>query len=231
MNMTDDINFNKPSIWNGEALTGEWLVTIKVDGVRALWSDRRGWLSRAGRPLYHIPPWQAGARDCELYVNSFRETIVATRTKYPTADTPPIHQCHLYGLDPIDPRLHLGTLADPSAEAIRLKLARVQALGYEGLVLRQGKRWIKVKPSESHDVPVTGFVERRGKHTGMLGFITTPRGNVGSGFSDEERRDLWAEASAGTLVGQIAEIHCMELTSANRFRHPIFIRMRPDRAR
>lgn len=223
-------NFIKPSIWNGEALTGEWLVTIKVDGVRALWDDHQGWLSRARRPLHHIPPWQAGARDCELYVHSFRETIVATRTQYATADTPLIRQCHLYGLDPIDPRLHFGTLTDPTAGDIRLQLTRVQALGYEGLVLRQDQRWIKVKPFETHDLPITGFVEGRGKHTGMLGFITTGRGNVGSGFSVEARRDLWAEANAGTLIGQVVEVKCMELSAAGKFRHPTFIRMRPDKA-
>lgn len=220
----------KPFTWSGQALSGEWLVTIKVDGVRALWDDNRGWLSRAGRPLYHIPPWQAGARDCELYVHSFRETIVATRTKYATAETPIIRQCHLYGLNPIDPRLHLGTLSDPGADDIRLQLTRVRALGYEGLVLRQGQRWIKVKPFETHDLPITGFVEGRGKHAGMLGFITTERGSVGSGFSVEERRDLWAEASAGALIGQVAEIACMELSAAGKLRHPTFIRMRPDKA-
>jgi ATP-dependent DNA ligase len=64
----------------------------------------------------------------------------------------------------------------------------------------------------------------------MLGFITTGRGNIGSGFSIEERRDLWAKANAGTLIGQIAEVNCMELSPAGKFRHPTFIRMRPDKA-
>jgi hypothetical protein len=31
-----DHQINKPSSWNGKALTGEWQVTLKVDGVRAI---------------------------------------------------------------------------------------------------------------------------------------------------------------------------------------------------
>lgn len=102
-------------------------------------------------------------------------------------------------------------------------------MGFEGLVLRQGNRWIKVKPFETHDVPITGFVEGRGQHSGMLGIVTTALGNVGSGFSEVERIALWADAQAGMLIGQIIEVSYMEFTSTGKFRHPTFIRMRPDK--
>ena len=221
---------NKPSAWNGQPLTGEWLLTLKIDGIRALHHPRQGWLSRAGNKLFNIPPWQPGqARDCEVFVGSFRATVSATRTRVPKADTPPVRPRHLYGLDQLDPRLSFGTLRDPSANDIRLQLTRARSLGFEGLVLRQGQHWIKVKPCETHDIEITGFVEGQGKHTGMLGFINTTRGNVGSGFSIDERRELWAEAQAGTLIGQVVEVNCMELSAAGKFRHPTFIRMRPDK--
>ena len=38
---------NKPQAWNGKELLGDWLVTLKLDGVRAIWHDEHGWLSRA----------------------------------------------------------------------------------------------------------------------------------------------------------------------------------------
>lgn len=223
---------NKPSAWKGQPLKGEWLLTMKVDGVRALHHPREGWLSRAGNQLFNIPPWQSGqARDCEVFVGSFRDTIIATRTRVPKADTPPIHREHLFGLDQLDPRISFGNLVNPSASDIRMQLTRARSLGFEGLVLRQGQRWIKVKSIESHDTKVMGVVEGRGKHAGMLGFITTPLGKVGSGFSIAERRELWAETQAGTLIGQVVEVNCMELSAAaGKFRHPIFIRMRPDKA-
>ncbi|MGM5028332.1 hypothetical protein AB8B02_19080 [Tardiphaga sp. 862_B3_N4_1] len=222
-------DINKPISWNRRALAGTWHVTLKVDGVRAIWHDEFGWISRAGKPLYNIPPYQGGPRDCELYVGSFRDTIRATRTKFRKTDTPTILREHLFGLDILDGRLNAGALIDPSAEDIFATLSSAQASGFEGVVLRQGVRWIKVKPHETLDVPITGFSEGRGKHAGRLGIIATALGDVGSGFSDEERVALWAEANAGTLIGQVVEVSAMELSAAGKFRHPVFVRMRPDK--
>lgn len=223
-------NINKPRAWNGKGLLGDWLVTLKLDGVRAIWHDEHGWLSRANKPLYNIPPHQPGsARDCELFVGSFRDTIRATRTKFPTGETPPIYPQHLYGLDQLDERLHWGRLLDPSAAKIQAELKRATDRGIEGLVLRQGNYWMKVKPEETHDVVITGFNEGRGRHRGRLGFINTAKGAVGSGFSDAERHSLWSEAMAGRLIGQKVEVSCMEFTSNGQFRHPFFVRMRPDK--
>ena len=220
---------NKPTSWNRRALAGTWHVTLKVDGVRAIWHDEYGWISRAGKPLYNIPPYQGGPLDCELYVGSFRDTIIATRTKFRKTDTPAILHEHLFGLDILDGRLNAGALRNPSVDDIFAKLCSAQASGFEGIVLRQEDRWIKVKPHETLDVPITGFSEGRGKHAGRLGIITTTLGDIGSGFSDEERVALWAEANAGTLIGQVVEVSAMGLSAAGKFRHPVFVRMRPDK--
>ena len=91
-------------------------------------------------------------------------------------DTPSIAQEHLYGLAPLDPRLHWGSLTNPGPADIRTQLKRANALGYEGLVLRQGDQWIKIKPAETHDVSIAEYVEGRGKHRGRLGFVRTIRG-------------------------------------------------------
>ena len=220
----------KPRAWNGKELTGDWQVTAKLDGVRAIWHDQPGWLSRANRPLYNIPPWQPGiARDCELFVGSFRDTIRATRTKFPKSETPLIKLAHLYGLEPLDTRLRWGTLINPTAADIRYELQRANDRGFEGLVLRRDEHWIKVKPEETHDVTITGYGEGTGKHLSRLGFVTTARGTVGSGFSDGERELLWSDAKAARLIGQVIEVSCMEFTSNGQFRHPFFVRMRPDK--
>jgi ATP-dependent DNA ligase len=52
---------------------------------------------------------------------------------------------------------------------------------------------------------------------------------VGAGFTDTERETLWAEAKAERLVGQVIEVSCMKFTPNGLFRHPFFVRMRPDR--
>lgn len=73
---------NRPRSWNGKAVTGDWLVTLKLDGVRAIWCGEQGWRSRANKPLFNIPPWQQGQpRDCEVFVKNFTDTIRATRTR------------------------------------------------------------------------------------------------------------------------------------------------------
>lgn len=221
---------NSPRSWNGKALAGGWLVTLKVDGVRAIWHDERGWLSRANKPLHNIPPWRDGQpRDCEVFVKNFRETIRATRTRCLKQESPSITQEHLYGLAPLDPRLHWGSLTNPTSTEIHAQLRRANDRGYEGVVLRQGDQWIKVKPAETHDVLITGYAEGNGKHRGRLGFVTTARGAVGAGFTDAEREILWAEAQSGALVGQVIEVSCMQFTPAGQFRHPVFLRLRPDK--
>lgn len=221
---------NRPRAWNGNKLAGDWLVSLKIDGVRAIWHDDHGWLSRANKPLHNLPPWRQGrSRDCEVFVGTFRDTIRATRTRLVKADVPTVLAEHMYGLDQLDPRLHWGQLADPTPDDILALLHRANRFGHEGLVLRQGDRWLKVKPEETHDVTITGFVEGRGKHSGRLGYVETSRGDVGSGFTDTEREILWADAKAGLLVGQVIEVSCQEITSSGQFRHPSFVRIRPDK--
>ncbi|MBR1240267.1 ATP-dependent DNA ligase [Bradyrhizobium sp. AUGA SZCCT0274] len=220
---------NRPSPWNGKPLKGEWLMTLKLDGVRAIWHDELGWMSRADKPLYNIPPWTGGPRDCEIYVGNFRDTIRATRTKHLRPATPVVRRDHLYGLDPLDARLRWGTLTNPTADDIQSQLQRANSLGYEGLVLRQRDHWIKIKPEETHDVIIIGYVEGRGKHLGRLGYVKTAMGDVGSGFTDNEREVLWAEAKADRLIGQVIEVSSMETTTNAKFRHPSFVRTRPDK--
>lgn len=220
---------NQPNSWNGKPLTGDWLVTLKVDGVRAIWHDELGWLSRAAKPLHNIPPWTSGARDCEVFVGTFHDTILATRTKHSQPNTPVVLPEHLYGLDVLDTRPRWGKLTNPTADDIQSQLQRATALGYEGLVLRQCDRWIKIKPEETHDVTITGYVEGRGKHLGKLGYVKTVQGDVGSGFADVEREVLWAEAKTGRLVGKVIEVRCMQVTPLGQFRHPVFVRMRHDK--
>ncbi|MCK1412472.1 MULTISPECIES: hypothetical protein [unclassified Bradyrhizobium] len=221
---------NNPRLWNGRALAGDWTVSFKLDGVRAIWRDK-AWISRANKPLQNIPPWRDGQpSDCEVFVNNFRDTIRATRTKRLKQDTPSITRQHLYGLAPLDPRLHWGSLSNPTPADILAKLQGANDLGYEGLVLRRGEQWLKVKPTETHDVLITSVSEGTSKHRGRLGFVTTARGAVGAGFTDSDREVLWGEAKAGRLVGQVIEVTCMQLTDHGNFRHPVFIRMRPDKS-
>lgn len=239
----------KAKAWNGKALPGEWEITYKIDGVRALWTSE-GWLSRANKPLYNVPTpvltqfrdakpprWMPGS-DCEVYLGNFRDTIRAVRTKKLKPDTPVIWPEHLFSLDPLDARLKAGTCKDLTPACIKATMKAAVRLGYEGLVLRQGDKWLKVKPEETHDVLVTGAVGGVGKHKGRLGALQTAKGDVGTGFTDKEREFFWAaHMSAGVvagfasepLIGRTIEVSCMHFTPDGKFRHPRFVRMRPDK--
>ena len=131
---------NRPRAWSGKQLAGDWLVTLKIDGVRAIWHDEQGWLSRANKPLYNIPPWQSGSpRDCEIFVRTYRDTIRATRTKSPKDDVPAILPRHMYGLEPLDPRLRWDTLINPTSDDILAQLQRANNLGHERPDMRDGQ--------------------------------------------------------------------------------------------
>lgn len=124
----------------------------------------------------------------------------------------------------------------------------------EGLIVksRQGlyvkkrhSNWMKMKAQETADLPVIGAFEGVGKYAGMLGgLIVDFKGQevrVGGGFSDQQRRDLWAEfladmkrIEAGNrdeceLIDTLVEVEYQEVTPAGSLRHPTFVRRRLDK--
>lgn len=281
--------------WDGKDLKGTWEVTLKIDGVRALWDiDAGGWVSRAGKPLYNIPlpsftprpnmqPDAATPNDIEVYHHdsndqkvNFKNTIRATRSKTIKAQdgcglkrckcehlerdephkaagcpnwevaTPTIRPEHLYSLDPLDPRLgmrsYLGhiLLGSPKAAHIVSMMEEANRRGYEGLVLRRGDTWLKVKPKPTWDVLIKDVIEGVGKRKGHVGAFMTSKGKVGGfrGFSYAHLKALWdnhcncvnfPESGYEPLIGQTIEVEAMGLTQDGKFRQPRCIRFRPDK--
>lgn len=93
--------------------------------------------------------------------------------------------------------------------------------GYEGIMIKdlnapyENKRsssWLKLKPVITLDLQVVGVEEGTGKNEGSLGAIVCEgeyndkniRVNVGSGFSDEERTNIWKHRDS--VIGNIAEV-------------------------
>lgn len=138
-----------------------------------------------------------------------------------------IHPSNMYSLDPLDERLMLANVLAPSADYIKRCLAAARSHGHEGLVLRQKDIWLKVKPEETYDVKITGFIEGTGRNKGRLGAVMTERGKVGVGFSDHDRNTIWQLREK--LIDSTIEVSCMQLTEAGKFRHARFVRLRPDK--
>ena len=116
--------------------------------------------------------------------------------------------------------------------------------GLEGLIVknpdgpyhpRRNRDWMKMKGVETVDVPIIDAVEGTGKYEGMLGaLIVNVEGvdvNVGTGFHDGERAELWEAHLAGWLSGKIIEVEYHERTPDGSLRHPRFVRFRPDKTK
>jgi len=114
----------------------------------------------------------------------------------------------------------------PGPEFIKFLLANVLKRGAEGLILRQGDKWLKVKPTITYDLVVTGYQPGTGKHTGRMGALITDMCKVGTGFKDVERDKFTAEY----IVGKIIEVKGMGVTEAGKLRHPRFVRLRLDKS-
>lgn len=133
----------------------------------------------------------------------------------------------------------------------------VVSKGGEGVILKNvhapygdDKSWVKVKKSMSEDVIITGFEMARAMSkksngeismtkyaaAGLIGAVEVSQyvdgkltvvGTV-SGMSDDVRKDLSGKDRAQYL-GQVIEIEHNGREPTGRFRHPRFVRFRPDK--
>jgi ATP-dependent DNA ligase len=123
--------------------------------------------------------------------------------------------------------------------------AAARALGqdHEGVIwkdpdapYRFGKRssaWVKSKnTAETVDVRAAGFSEGEGRLSGTLGKIHLvtadghPVGATGSGFTDEQRDEVWQNRDE--YLGEPLEIEAEAFGAQQSLRFPIFIRWRSD---
>jgi DNA ligase-1 len=120
--------------------------------------------------------------------------------------------------------------------------------GFEGIMIKEleapyickrSTDWMKWKPTITVDLEVIGVEEGTGRNKGRLGalvcsgeddskFITV---NVGSGFSDTDRDNLWRDRNM--VIGRTCEILCDVITQnqdgSYSLRFPRFVRFRDDK--
>jgi DNA ligase 1 len=115
-----------------------------------------------------------------------------------------------------------------------------EALGFEGAMVKnpnapyafgRSDSVLKVKSFFDIDLPVIGFKEGVGRHVGSLGSILVDNSgvevNVGSGFSDEQRVEIWNNQDR--YLGLIAELRAQETTEDGSLRFPTFVCWRVDK--
>lgn len=119
--------------------------------------------------------------------------------------------------------------------------------GYEGIMVKmpdavyeckRSTSWLKIKPFIETSLSIIAVEEGTGKNVGKLGALVCEgeddgkfiRVNVGSGFTDEQRDEVWANRES--IINQIIEIRADAVTknqdsdSAWSLRFPRFLRFR-----
>jgi DNA ligase-1 len=236
-----------------------WWMSEKLDGVRAYW-DGRQFLSRQGNRFYapdwfveHLPPTPL---DGELWLarKSFQRTVSIVRRQdksdlwrelaFVVFDAPAIDDVFERRLESL--RDSLATSQSQFVRALEQErcrnldhlqeeLARVDALGGEGLMLRQpGSRYeagrsatlLKIKRFHDAEARVIGHLPGAGRHKERLGAldVVLPDGtqfSVGTGFSDAQRENP-------PPVGSVITFRYQELSDRGVPRFPSFVRVRRD---
>ena len=211
--------------WEGDVDLVGWWLSEKLDGVRAYWDGTR-FMSRLGNPFF-APAWfTAGlpshSLDGELWLarQEFQRCVSIVRRqdagqewqqlRFVIFDAPhldaPFEERITFLQTHFSDGKHawaraLEQVVCTGVDHLRAELARVEALGGEGLMLRQpGSKYeagrshtlLKVKTFHDAEAVVVEHEGGKGKHKGRLGALVCQmksgvRFNVGTGFTDAQR--------------------------------------------
>jgi DNA ligase-1 len=247
--------------WTNDIDLSDWWMSEKLDGVRAYF-DGKQFVSRLGN-VFHAPDWFLAGfpsvpLDGELWLarKAFQRTVSIVRRQdmsdvwreivYVVFDAPAV-------ADPFERRLEyvqdLLTEHRPhharahsheqcrNVDHLREELARIEALGGEGLMLRQpgslyeagrSTTLLKVKTFHDAEARVVEHLPGTGRHKGRLGALAVElldgtSFSVGTGFSDAQRDNP-------PLVGSTITFRYQELSDRGVPRFPSFVGVRTDAA-
>lgn len=243
--------------WDNATDLTDWWMSEKLDGVRAYW-DGRQFLSRQGN-AYAAPDWFVEGLphvplDGELWIDrrKFQRTVSIVRrqdksdhwkeVRFLVFDAPEVEgdfESRLEFLtDGLRPKKQPYALLHPHSRCeglnhLREDLARIEALGGEGLMLRQpgsvyevgrSSTLLKVKTFHDAEAVVVDHRAGKGKHQGKLGSLVArmedgTEFSVGTGFSDAQR-------ASPPPVGSLITFRYQELSDAGVPRFPSFVRLR-----
>ena len=245
--------------WKNDVDLAGWWMSEKLDGVRAYWNGKT-FLSRLGNE-FMAPKWFTDGLgddplDGELWVDrgEFQKTVSIVRRQdrsdqwkqvsYVVFDAPALKAPFEERIEALEERLkkaglpHASALEHIECEGVahlEKELKRIEALGGEGVMLRQPKSkyvegrsttLLKVKTFHDSEGVVVGYVAGKGKHKGRTGalIVELPDGtrfNVGTGLSDKERE-------SPPKVGATITYRYQELTKGGVPRFPSYVGERVD---
>lgn len=142
--------------------------------------------------------------------------------------------------------VYVGTDINEVSEIFKTAIS----MGEEGLMInianapyeaKRTKNLLKYKEFNTADVLITNIIEGTGKHTGMLGSVTAEClididgkehhciSDVGSGFTDEQRKMYWDKPEL--ILNKIAEIEYFEITTNEKGTYSLRFATWKDRIR
>jgi len=248
-----------PQIYSGQVDVSGWLMSEKLDGVRGNW-DGKQLLSKHGHQLFpptafirDLPPFPL---EGELWGGrgNFARTVAIVRQQQPhdgwlqlkfaIFDVPEapggfserIEQArgwfvtHSSQYAFVIPQQQVE-----NKEQLQQELQRVEALGGEGLIVRQpdalyrsgrSAEILKVKSFEDAEATVVAHLPGHGRNTGRLGAMLVEledgtRLRIGSGFSDAERE-------SPPPVGAVITFKYYGKYASGIPKFPAFLRIRED---
>ncbi len=235
-----------------------WWMSEKLDGARAYWDGSR-FVSRLGN-TYRAPDWFCEGLpevplDGELWIGRrmFQRTMSIVRrqdapdhwrdVRFVVFDAPnspePFEDRQARLRDWLAGTTEFASVLDQQVcddvIHLRTELDRIEALGGEGLMLRQpgslyevgrSTTLLKVKTFMDAEARVVDHLPGKGKHKGRLGALVVemPEGkrfSIGTGFTDAER-------ISPPLVGTLITYRYQELTDGGVPRFPTFLRVRGE---
>lgn len=245
--------------WENDVDLTDWWMSEKLDGVRAYWNGKV-FISRQGN-VYHAPDFfVAGLPDApldgELWLarKAFQRCVSIVRRQDKSDHW---HQIRFLVFDapaatgPFEERLEelrdrFSSDPPPFAELhhhercrdlghLREELARIEALGGEGLMLRQpgslyeagrSPTLLKVKTFHDAEARVVEHLPGTGRHKGRLGALSVELADgttfsIGTGFSDAQREHPPA-------IGSVVTFRYQELSDRGVPRFPSFVRVCRD---
>jgi len=242
--------------WDGVLDPAGWWMSEKLDGIRAYWTGTQ-MFSRLGNVI-HAPDWflkdlPAHPLDGELFLarKSFHKTTAIVRRqdkgeqwkqiRFLVFDAP-AHGGEfearvklLQSLPAHDyATIHPHTLCN-GIDHLKQELARIEALGGEGLMLRQplskyvagrSSTLLKVKSFKDDEALVLAHQPGTGRHKGRMGALLVRLADgtefaIGTGFSDKQRE-------SPPPIGSTVVFRYQELSDGGVPRFPSFHGVRED---
>lgn len=152
-------------------LHGEWQIINYIDGIRCIRNNNGRVSNSKGRKVHKLE--NLNLNDCIFFYKSHKKSKLLLNPHYdkmqPTQDM-------IYSLIPIDPRIYVGTITNPTIDDINLIVEDAEKNGFKGIILKQGFIWYEVSLTKYLDAKIINILPQKNNESKARKLIT----NIGT---------------------------------------------------